>query len=222
MTRQLRFIVGALMLAGFWPDHASAQSLTLEFTNGLVTLHAENVSLREIIDRWSDQGGVNVSNREGISTAPITLHLVALPERQVLATLLRDVSGYILGPQRQGTASGATIDRILVLARSSPPMTVTSDRAVQPRRSPEPVVEVEVEEPPAPFIGGQDEELLVPDVSDPQAGETESAGSSAPDGTRGVTSGPFGFTGGSSDRPGTIAPVPPSPSGSMRSPSESR
>lgn len=219
MTGQLRFIVGVLMLAGFWPFHASAQNLSLEFTNGLVTIHAENVSLKEILDRWSEQGGVIVSNREAIAPIAMTLHLDALPERQVLATLLRDVSGYILGPQRQGTSSGATIDRIVILPTSSPPVTVMATRALPPRRPPEPVVDLEIEETAAPVIVGQDGDALVPDVSEPQADETEAAGSSTPDGRTGVTPSPFGFTGGS-DRPGAIAPVPPMPSGGLRSPSE--
>ncbi len=93
---------------------ANAQTLSLSIEEGLVTLDARDVSLRQILERWADVGKVTLINEGLVSAAPITLQLSKVPERAALDTLLRSMSGYVLG-QRPAGAAGTRIDRIMVL-----------------------------------------------------------------------------------------------------------
>jgi hypothetical protein len=104
----------ALTLA---PVTAAAQSLSLDIKDGLVTLDARDVSLRQILQRWAEIGGVILINGDKVAPTPVTLQLSNVTERAALDTLLRPVSGYILGGRAGG--AGVGIDRIMILPTSS-------------------------------------------------------------------------------------------------------
>ena len=101
---------------------ASAQQpLRLQITSGRVTLHAQGVAVRTILDEWTRVGGVKVINGERITSPPVTLDLDNVPERQALDIILRGVSGYVLAA-RTATAAGASMyDRIMILPTSVAP-----------------------------------------------------------------------------------------------------
>ena len=87
---------------------SSAQAVSLQFDNGLVTLNAQNAPIRTILAEWSRLGGTRFVNGERVGGAPVTLELTALPERQALEILLRSVAGYV-AMQREGASSGVSL-----------------------------------------------------------------------------------------------------------------
>jgi hypothetical protein len=81
----------------------SAQSVALQFNNGLVTLNAQNAPVRTILDEWARLGGTQFVNADRVGGAPVSLELTAVPERQALEILLRSVAGYVATQRVQGT-----------------------------------------------------------------------------------------------------------------------
>jgi hypothetical protein len=113
-----RMLLAALLVLVAVP--ATAQTLKLSFANGRVTLEAQQVPVRAILNEWARLGGTKVTGAEKISGSPLTLQLVDLPEAQALEIILRNVAGYMAAPRR--LADGAsTYDRILVMATTTAP-----------------------------------------------------------------------------------------------------
>jgi hypothetical protein len=199
----------AAMLVG--PGDARAQGLTLQVSNGLVTLQADAVPVRQILERWAQIVGMTVVNADTIPATLVTLQFDLVPERTALETLLRDVRGYIV-VRRQGV--GAPIERIVIANAGSAP-------ATQPPFA----------QPVAAFAAVSDAAETVARADDFANSNGSVAHSSATDvppavavaPRRDVPSNPFGITtgattlaGGSTDpfgtasgaaRPGTITPV---------------
>ena len=116
---------------------AAAQTVSLQFENGLVTLNAQNTPIRAILAEWARIGGTRIVNGDRVGGTPVTLELNAVPERQALEILLRSVAGYVT-TQRDATSTGASaFGGVMILATSSAPRTqapVTfSNPTVQPR-----------------------------------------------------------------------------------------
>jgi hypothetical protein len=80
---------------------SSAQTVSLQFDNGLVTLNAQNAPVRTILAEWARLGGTRFLNADRIGGPPATVELTAIPERQALEILLRSVAGYVV-TQREG------------------------------------------------------------------------------------------------------------------------
>jgi len=97
------------------------QPLRLQITSGRVTLHAQNVPVRTILDEWARLGGAKVINGERIASPPVTLDLENVPERQALDIILRGVSGYMLAARTTGAAGASMYDRIMILPTSVAP-----------------------------------------------------------------------------------------------------
>ncbi len=100
---------------------ASAQQLKLELNNGLVTLSAVNVPVRQILAEWAQVGGTRVVGAERITGAPLTLSLEGVPEGKALDIVLRGAAGYMAAARPVPGAGRSIYDRILVLATSTPP-----------------------------------------------------------------------------------------------------
>lgn len=94
------------------------QAIALRFDDGRVTLHAENASVREILERWAEVGHVTVLNRERLPNTRVSIRFDDVPEGQALAMLLRDVAGYML-MRRADSPASASIDRIVIMPASS-------------------------------------------------------------------------------------------------------
>lgn len=99
---------------------SSAQTVSLQFNNGRVTLTAQNASLRTILTEWARVGGTRMVNHERISGAPVTLELTDVPERQALEVLLRSAAGYI-ATARTGEGGASTLSGVVILATTSAP-----------------------------------------------------------------------------------------------------
>jgi hypothetical protein len=130
MTRALSLIVTALFVCA---SPAGAQRLSVHLHDGLADVDAQDVPLRQILDEWARVGNVAVSNADKTATVPVTLTLTNVPEKSALATLLRDVSGYMLAPRAGGTGA-SSFSRILILptSGSSPPAAAAARTAAPP------------------------------------------------------------------------------------------
>jgi hypothetical protein len=213
-------LAGVLVTLAALP--AAGQSVKLSFHGGRVDLSAENASVRAILTEWARVGGTRVVNAERIVGPPVTVEFKDAYERQALESLLRGVSGYIVGPRlAAGAPTSSGFDRIVILATSNAPRPAAVTPAVsrppgpQPlRRLPGPIEENQDgddNEPNAAApvnVGPRPEtpadlrrrlgQLLEADADDDKANEPPP---SAP------PSNPFGITTGAS-RPGVITPVP--------------
>ena len=99
---------------------ATAQRLTLRLDDGAVTLHAANVTVDEILARWSKTTGLKVISQNGHgSDVPVTLDLSGVTEREALRLVLRDLSGYIMGERRDPQTGAVRIDRLVILPDSA-------------------------------------------------------------------------------------------------------
>lgn len=112
---------------------ASAQSVSVQFQDGTVSLSARNAPLRTILAEWTRVGGSQFVNAERVTGEPLTLELSGVSEREALAILLRNVSGYIAAPRQPARAANASaFERILILPTS------TASAAPPPRPTPQP------------------------------------------------------------------------------------
>jgi len=99
---------------------ATAQTLSLRLDGGAVTLEAANVTVDEILARWSETTGLTVVSQNGHgSDVPVTLHLSGVSEREALGLVLRDLSGYIMGERQDPQTGAIRIDRLVILPDSA-------------------------------------------------------------------------------------------------------
>ena len=128
----MRRVILAIALTCAWAAPAAAQQLTVAFNEGLVTVDATSVPVRQILNEWSKKGGTKVIGVERVTGAPLTIKLVDVPEAKALEVILRSVAGYMAAPRSAGEGL-SMYDRILVMATSSTPAPSTPARpAPQP------------------------------------------------------------------------------------------
>ena len=111
---------------------AGAQQLKVSFNEGLVSVDATAVPVRQILNEWAKQGGTKVVGVERVTGAPLTIKLIDVPESRALEVILRSVAGYMAAPRATGTGA-SMYDRILVMATSSAP----AASAAAPRPAPQ-------------------------------------------------------------------------------------
>ncbi len=104
---------------------AGAQQLKVSFNNGLVSVDATSVPVRQILNEWAKLGGTKVVGVERITGAPLTIQLIDVPESRALEVILRSVAGYMAAPRASG-AGASMYDRILVMATSAAPAAATA------------------------------------------------------------------------------------------------
>jgi hypothetical protein len=116
MVRVTAVFALCLVAAPVW-----AQQLTLDIRDGLVTLDAQNVPVRQVLAEWARVGGTKVVGAERLAGAPLTLRLEGVPEAKALDIVLRGAAGYMAAARSIPGSGRSTYDRILVLATSTPP-----------------------------------------------------------------------------------------------------
>ena len=99
---------------------ANAGELRLSIANGRVTIVAQDVTIRQILDEWGRVGQTRIVGAERLTGPTVTLELRDVPEGRALESLLRSASGYIAKP-RAGTIGASTFDRILIMPTSRAP-----------------------------------------------------------------------------------------------------
>jgi hypothetical protein len=141
--------IGASLAA--WP--AAAGELKLTMQNGRVTIVADNVPLRQILQEWARVGQTKIVNAEKV-TGNVTLQLIDAPERDALDILLRSASGYIAAPRPVPVANAAVFDRVTIMATSrAPAATASTMSAPTFQRPPQPIEDdepINVGMPPPP------------------------------------------------------------------------
>ena len=126
---------------------ALAGELKLTMQDGRVTLIADNVPIRQILQEWARVGQARIVNAEKVSGPNLTLQLVNVPERDALDVILRSASGYIAAPRAAVVADAGVYDRITIfMSTTHPPAQVVSaappptfQRPPQPDDSDEPI-----------------------------------------------------------------------------------
>jgi hypothetical protein len=117
---------------------ASAQTVgvptpgvSLVIRDGLVTLKAEQASLRQILAEWERLGQVRFVGADKLTGGPVTLSLTDIPEKQALEIVMRGVPGYMAIDRSQTAtpsmaASTSRFDRVVVMARAATPVPAAS------------------------------------------------------------------------------------------------
>jgi hypothetical protein len=120
----MKMWLGLMVAAGLFalPSAAAAQQpeLRLSIANGRVTLVAQNVTVRQILDEWGRVGQTKVVGAERLTGPAVSLEMNDVPEGRALETLLRSASGYIAKP-RAAAPGASTYDRILIMPASRAP-----------------------------------------------------------------------------------------------------
>jgi hypothetical protein len=114
---------GLLLLVTVHPtaQAPAERKLQLSFDrNGLVTLVAQNVTVRDVLAEWARLGGTQVTNADKLTGGPINVQFEAQPEGVVLESLLRSTAGYILYPRLEGSAGASVWQSVSILPTSHP------------------------------------------------------------------------------------------------------
>jgi len=148
MTKLILRCVFLAALAAAVAAPASAGELKLSMQDGRVTISADNVPLRQILQEWARVGQTRIVNAEKLTGPNVTLQLVNVSEREALDVILRSASGYIAAPRPAAIAGAAMFDRITIFVSSKPaptqnasaaPPVPTFQRPPQPDDSDEPI-----------------------------------------------------------------------------------
>ena len=237
MPRLSRVLLGLAVLVGLARTAAAQQPVTLDLRDGHVSLKAQNVPLRTILNEWARVGGTSIVGADRVPALPVTIELVDVPERQALDTLLRGVSGYLLGTRPAGTPGTSVFNRILIMPTSVAPRAlpvqaapngfVPATRPPQIPQTPQQSVQ-DVDDGPdpvdaqpggapgrqvrMPIVSGQNVPVpaLTPAPAALPVPDTSTPTSAQPTPPAVVTSpgNPFGVPTGSSLRPGVVTPAP--------------
>jgi len=132
---------GLLLLVTVHPTAQSPASterkLLLSFDrNGLVSLVAQNVTVREILAEWTRQGGTQVQGADKMTGAPITVQFDGQPESVVLESLFRGTAGYILYPRVDGSSGASIWQSVSILATSHPTQLYSAPTSNSPQIAP--------------------------------------------------------------------------------------
>jgi len=103
------------------PSGAFADDFWMLFQNHRVTVTARDMTVSQILDRWSKIGGTVVLNGAAVQSGPVTLQLTDVSERDALDILLRGVGGYIVVDRDDDSTGTSSIAKILILPKSASP-----------------------------------------------------------------------------------------------------
>jgi hypothetical protein len=87
--------------------------------NGVMSLAATNAPLRDILNEWKRKGGTAFDGVERLTGSPLTLQFDHRPESEVMASLLRNASGFVIGPRSSQSSAASSIEVVYVLATST-------------------------------------------------------------------------------------------------------
>lgn len=121
-------IAVAVLLASVAPAMAQgARKLDISFEGGMVTLVAENVTLREILAEWARKGGSRIVNAERLAGSPVYLtEFKGQPEADVLRALLREAPGYGVSMRDAPATGTSTVGTVMILATRTVPVSTSS------------------------------------------------------------------------------------------------
>ena len=145
----LRFALATVVAA--CAASAWAADLQLTIKDGRVTLIADKVPARQILEEWAIVGDAKIVNADKLTGPPLTLRLENVPEREALDIVLRSAAGYVAAPRPLAGEGASRFDRIVVLAASkAPPAPARSMAAPAPAPFAPPPVNDDVYQPDEP------------------------------------------------------------------------
>jgi hypothetical protein len=127
------------------PARSGAESITLAFDHGFVTIHAAKVSAAQILEQYGAMGDVEIRNLDVLPPNAITIALDRVPESTALDILTRCCGGYLATRRVQPDDTSRSAFRRIVIARAGD----TSTPVALPPEPPLPPVEF-IEHAPAP------------------------------------------------------------------------
>ena len=120
----------ALFVLIFSASPSDAAGLKLSMHDGLASLDAQDVTVRQILAEWARIGKTRIVNAERIAGPPVTLYFENTPEKQALDIILRTIPGYMALPRATPVADASMYDSILIMA------TTTAVAPLRPQPSP--------------------------------------------------------------------------------------
>ena len=115
----MKRLVFALLVMTLSASPSWAAGLKLSMHDGLVSLDAQDVTVRQILTEWARVGKTRIINVERITGGPITLQFDDTPERQALDIILRSIPGYMAVPRATQIADASLYDSILIMATTT-------------------------------------------------------------------------------------------------------
>ena len=125
----MKRLVFSLFILTCWAPAATAGGLTLSIRDGLVSIDAQDVTVRQILTEWARVGKTRIFNGERVTGGPITMKFEAVPEKQALDMILRSIPGYVAMPRVALVADASLYDRILIMPTTT---VVAAPRPQQP------------------------------------------------------------------------------------------
>src|SRR5688572_29102940 len=149
------FVAAAAVAVSLPARPAAAGELKLTMQNGRVTIVADNVPLRQILQEWARVGQTKIVNAEKMMGPNVSLQLIDAPDKDALDVLLRSASGYIAAPRPVQLANAAIYDRVTIMPTSRAPAATASSMAPPTfQRPPQPIDDndepINVTMPPPP------------------------------------------------------------------------
>jgi len=123
-------------LALMVPSVSARQDLDVSMRRGRVTIRAQQVSIKAILDEWGRVAHTTIVHADDLADQIVTLALVDVPEARALRTLLRNAAGYLAALRTSRSDGASQFDRILVMADSKP--TVPQSASALPGTKPQP------------------------------------------------------------------------------------
>lgn len=111
----MKRLVLAIVLLSFSATPLMAAGLEVSIQDGLVSIDAQDVTIRQILTEWARVGKTRIINVERIAGGPITLKLENVPEKQALDIILRSIPGYMAVPRTTFVADASMYDSILIM-----------------------------------------------------------------------------------------------------------
>ena len=159
------YSIAAVLVVALYESPASiaAQTPTLEFHAGRISLQVSDVPGAAILAEWARVGGTRIVIGGQLVGTPVTLTLVSVPEREALDLLLREAGGYIASWRRGPVDHRSAYDRILILTTSQTlqtPATDAPDGRTEPSSEEEDAAIADVEARPDEEVGDPLERFL--------------------------------------------------------------
>ncbi len=131
-----------------------ADELAFAVAAGRVTLTAAGVPLGDVLAEWSRVGSTRFEGVGELGSAPVTLRLEGVPEREALRLLLRPAAGFLAAPRDPRDPGASLYDRVKIRAarRAARPAAAGAPAARRPLPRP-------VREAPAMSLADQRERL---------------------------------------------------------------
>jgi hypothetical protein len=153
----------ALLAAAAAPAGAADPQVTLK--DGRVTIQADNVPVRKILEDWARVGQIRIVNLDRLVGPPVTLKLDSVLEKDALEVLLRGAAGYVAAPRIGDVAGASRFDRILILATSRAP--AASPAMASGGQAPQPIVPQPADDDPAEPEEGEELQPPPPGMMQP-------------------------------------------------------